>query len=340
MDEPALDNRSGFRATVLPILDGDGAESRVAIVKATFSIVPGKPLTLADRQRDVRLGDVTWGAPEIADIRLPGDFCFAKTGTDVVLAGHAVPHARRPATHVDVAIRIGDRRKALRVHGPRRWRRSFNGVVPGPSAAAEPTPLAWSRAYGGLDLSDPDRPQEEPRNPVGTGVARRPERLVETPAPQIEAPEAPIGAAGGSHVPAGCAPLGRHFEPRRQSAGTYDAAWLKSRYPGRPSDYRLTHENCAAPGLVFAEALRGGEPVELSGVGSAGPMAFELPKLLMRIDAMIDGRRVERRPQLDTVIVDSDELMLEMVWRALFRCPPKMRDRFAEIRVEAKTFVA
>lgn len=340
MDEPALIKRSGHRASVLPILDRDGAHSRIVIVKACYDIRVGLPLKPADEPRDIRMGDEPWGVPEIPDIRLPGDFCMAKPGTDFVLSGHAVPREGLVAAHMDVGIRVADRVKVMRVHGARLWRRGLTGVVPSGSEPVGRTPLAWSRAYGGLDMSDPSRPLEEPRNPVGSGVSRHVERLVGTPAPQIEAPDAPVTSAGGKHLPVGCAPLGRNFEPRRRHAGTYDAAWIRSGYPARPRDYREEHEQCASPDLVFADPLRGGERVRITGVHAEGPLDFALPKLLLRIDAEIDGKPIERRPHLDTVVIDSDAMVLEMVWRSLFRCPPKMRGRFTAVQVQSKEFLA
>jgi len=340
MQEPALYNGSGFVASALPILDRDGAPCRVVIVKASYAIQVGGPLQLAAKPRDVRLGDEPWGAPEIPDLRLPGDFCPAKVGCDFVLSGHAVPPEGQACNRVDVGIRVADRVILMRVHGPRTWRSSLLGVVPGPSEPMVSTPLSWSRAYGGLDLSDPDRPLEEPRNPVGSGIARQTERLVGKPAPQIESPDAPIGAAGGRFAPVGCAPLGRSFAPRRQAAGTYDAAWIKSGYPARPADYSAAHENCAAEGLVFREPLRGGEEVRVTGVRADGALGFVLPKHRVVVEAVIDGAAVERRPHLDTVVVDSDAMVLELVWRALFRCPTKMRGRFTSIQVQAKEYLA
>jgi hypothetical protein len=338
MDEPVLLNHSGLHASVLPILDRHGAQSRLVVVKATYAIGAGGRLKLAEAQRDVRLGDEPWGAPEVPDLRLPGDFCAAKPGTDFILSGHAVPRRPGADTSVDVDIRVGDRAKVMRVHGPREWRRSGPGVVPGPSAPITSTPLAWSAAYGGSDFSDPEQPLEDPRNPVGSGIARDVTRLIGRPAPQIEAPGSPIGAAGGRFTPIGCAPLGPGFAPRRDVMGTYDKAWLASRYPARPDDYREEHENCAPPDFVFREPLRGGEPVFVTGVQAAGPLAFNLPKQRIVVDADIDGAVVERRPHLDTVVVDSDALVLELVWRALFRCPGKMYKRFTVVRVQAKEF--
>ena len=340
MDEPALRNDSDFHASVLPILDRDGAHARIVIVKAAYAIRPGEPLEFADEPREPRLGDEMWGPPEVADIRWPADFCIAKPGTDFVLSAHAVAARQGVDTFVDVGIRVADRARVLRVHGAREWRRTVGGVAPGPAAVIrEPIPLAWSRAYGGLDLSDPARPIEEPRNPVGSGIAHDVNTLVGRAAPQIEAPDAPVDSAGArSHVPVGCAPIGRTFEPRRRAAGTYDAAWLEQRYPARPSDYDASHENCAAPDWRFAEPLRGGEPVRIAGVSPLGAIEFALPKWRVVVQAAIDGKVIEQRPHLDTVLVDGDARVVELVWRALFRCPPKMHDRFTAIRVAAKEF--
>jgi hypothetical protein len=340
MDEPALYNHTGFRATVVPVLDRDGAQSRVVIVKASYAIRVGERLMPAEEPRDVRLGDEPWGVPEIPDIRLPGDFCAAKPGTDFVVSGHAIPSRdQRSRAFTDVTIRVAERTKVLRVHGPREWRRGIVAIIPSPSAPLGATPLAWSLAYGGLDLTDPARPLEEPRNPVGRGLARDIDRLVGQLAPQIEDPAVPIRAAGTPQAPMGCAPIGRHFAPRRKTMGTYDKAWLESTYPARPADYREEHENCAPPDFVFRDPLRGGEPVTVVGVHGAGALTFELPKFRILVEATIDGKTIERRPHLDTVVVDADAMILELVWRALYRCPARMHDRFTAIRVQAKEFL-
>ncbi|MET0348972.1 MAG: DUF2169 domain-containing protein [Rhizobacter sp.] len=340
MDEPTLFNESSFHASVLPILDREGAHARLVGVKATWAIVPGEGLKLAKEQRPIRLGDELWGAPEVADIRLPGDFYPAKPGTDFVLSGHAVPRPGQTERFVNVAVGIADRVKVLRVHGPRVWERSRMSVVPGPSGPMVPTPLAWALAYGGLDITDPAKPLEDPRNPVGSGVAHQVDRLLGTPAPRIETPDEPVVSAGAGTPPAGCAAIGRHFEPRRQSAGTHDAEWLKSVYPARPADYREEHEHFAAPGFVFDTPLRGGERVRAAGVHAAGTLDFLLPKWLVLVEAHLDGQWMAQRPHLDTVVLDTDAMVLEMVWRGLYRCPAKMRNRFTGVRVRAKEFVS
>jgi hypothetical protein len=336
--EPALYNESSFYGCVLPILDREGAHSRLVIVKATYAIVPGEKPKLAEEQRPERLGDEPWGVPEIADIRLPADFCPAKPGTDFVVSGHAVPPQHYNGTFADVHIAVADREMKLRVHGERKWQRTLSSVVPGPSDPVAITPLAWSLAYGGIDLSEPSKPLEEPRNPVGRGVARDVDSLIGTPAPQIEYPNKPIHSAGVKNVPAGCAALGRNFEPRRGTAGTYGSDYVEKVYPARPNDYKEEHENCAAPDLVFRDSLRGGERVTLSGVHAGSALDFLLPKWRILIEADIDGVVVARRPHLDTVLVNTDAMELELVWRGLYRCPAKMRKRFESVTIRSKEF--
>ena len=341
MDEPDFHNHSDFKAQSLPIVDRSGALARVVIVKATFSLEHPGPIALAPRQRDIRLGNEPWGPLDMsADIRLPTDYGLAKLGTDFALSGCATAPAGESPLFVDIDLRVAGRCKLLRVHGKRQWTRGLTGVSPGPSEPMVKVPLSWTLAWGGVDISNPAKPLEEPRNPIGSGVTRNPAGLVGTPAPQIESPGAAIGNAGGKGVPQGCGPIAPHFAPRRTAAGTHDATWLDQIYPARPADYRPEYENCAAPDLHFADGLRGGEPIYASGVHASRTFDFLLPKWLVRVRALIDGQVQDQHPSLDTVVLDSEALTLELVWRAIFRCPPRMRNRFTSIRVDAKEFLS
>jgi len=213
------------------------------------------------------------------------------------------------------------------------------GVGITPAAEIETVPLSWSRAWGGFDNSDPERPVEEPRNPVGRGIACRIEDLIGKAAPQIEKLGEPITEPRYANVPAGCAALGRHFEPRRKWAGTCDANWLQNVYPARPTDFDVRHENCAPSELMFAQPLTGSESGAIKGLRPEGPILFRLPAVRVLIEATIDDKRVERRPHLDTILIDGDASVMELVWRAAFLCPPKMRKRFTEIQIHRKQVV-
>lgn len=332
MNEPDFYNNTPYAAMPVPLIDRHGRECRVVIVKATLT--SGPIPRLADEQRPLRPGDEMWGAPEIADIRYSGDFCCEKPGSDVVVAAHVEGDERQ--TFADVEIQIAGRRKALRIHGERVWEESFAGVRVGPPKRLKKTPLAWSLAYGGFDLSDPEHPVEESRNPVGRGVARNRRDLMGKPAPCIEDPRHPINSPGIHNVPAGCAPIGRHYEPRRTRSGTYDSRWLEEQFPARPDDYDERHENSAPPDFVFAEPLRGGEAGFVAGLRPGGRLDFSIPPIRIVISATISGSEEVRRPHLDTVLVDADSGVIECVWRAAFVCPPKMRDHFTKILIIEK----
>jgi hypothetical protein len=333
LHEPEFYNYTPFRSELLPLIDKDGAECRVAVTKATFALKSPHGCVLHDEQRAIRYGDEMWGKPEIPDIKFPGDLCAFKPGTDFVVVGEACASLEKPAKSIDVEIQVDSRRKTLRAYGPRFWRKELGTVtLSEPQPAAQVT-LCWANAYGGLDLTEPEKPLEEPLNPVGNGVANDRARLVDTPAFQIEDP------AQGSLHPAGCSAIGRSYEPRRSYAGNYDAAWLRNRYPARPADYHDEHENCAPPDQVFPTPLTGGESVHLTHMNPASAITFQVPRLRVEVEAVIDGKSQVLRPHLDTLLVDASSNVVELVWRASFRCPPKMRNHFEAVRVLHKEFV-
>src|SRR5207247_1819827 len=77
----------------------------------------------------------------------------------------------------------------------------------------------------------------EPRNPAGTGVARKSATLIHQPAPRIEDPRELISSEKTRPAPAGVGALGRHWEPRRKYVGTTDKLWLEERMPLLPHDF-------------------------------------------------------------------------------------------------------
>src|SRR5436853_602306 len=76
--------------------------------------------------------------------------------------------------------------KTIRVFGLRVWGANGSSLTaPRPTTGVE---VRYDHAFGGLDVSDPQKPVEEPRNPVGTGIARDLSVLTHQPAPMIEDP--------------------------------------------------------------------------------------------------------------------------------------------------------
>src|SRR5262245_4941272 len=165
MDAPNLDNKTYFAAKPLMLLGKDG-ERLVLIVKATFlHIIGERALVLAPKaaMRGIRGSDVPWGDPEKSSIKYPSDLCIAKPGTDVIVvaAAHAPGGSATPS--FDAGVRVGPLKKTIRVFGLRVWEANGAGLsAPRPTTGVE---VRYDYAWGGLDISDPEEPVEEPRNP-------------------------------------------------------------------------------------------------------------------------------------------------------------------------------
>jgi hypothetical protein len=340
MDAPSLDNKTAFAVQPIPLLGKDG-ERLVVVVKATFVRRPGDSvleLCRGDGRRGVRPADVPWGDPEKSSIRYPSDFCIAKPGTDVVVVAAAHAPGGKATPSFDAGVRVGPLEKTVRVFGLRVWQENGAGLsAPRPTTGTE---LRYDYAWGGLDASDPARIVEEPRNPVGRGIARDAASLTHQPAPSIEDPLQPIESARTKPPPAGMGAIGRHWEPRRAHLGTYDAKWLQERAPLLPLDHDDRANLCGSPGLIATPPLVGGEDVALLNLRpGGGALSFELPKIRVTATLVAPGRDPQKlTPYLDTVVLDAldtpeeVDVVVELVWRAAFKPPRRMKD--ARIVVE------
>lgn len=331
MDPPRVDNRTDFVAAPF-LLVGKEGERLVVVVKATFVSVEGQgELEISDRaeQRRIRSADVPWGDPEKSSIKYPADLCVAKPGTDVIVVAAAHAPGGRAVPFFDAGVRLGSLEKVVRIFGLRVWEANGAGLSkPRPTTGIE---VRYDYAWGGLDRSDPSHPVEEPRNPVGMGIARDPDALTHKPAPFIEDPADLIRSVSTRPAPAGLGAIGRHWEPRRRYLGTFDAAWQRQRAPLLPLDHDDRASSCASPGLVATPAVRGGEEVVLLNLTpDQGTMVFRLPRTAVTVAMRARGRAPEiLLPDIDTVLIDAlapPGVVVELVWRASFQAPRRMKD--------------
>ena len=193
-------------------------------------------------------------------------------------------------------------------------------------------------------------------NPLGVGYseswylkATRQERV---PAPQIEAPAAPLTAALfyraldgklkdltaqelAAFTPAGMGVVPKGHPTRRRLAGTVDEAFAKSDQ-WLPDDFDFAVWN-AAPVDQQLDYLQGDEVIELTNLcAPAAPGATQdaqgntllqltlpgdLPFVLVHYP---DGRMGELRAVLDTVIIDPERNQVSCVWRATVGSEPEV----------------
>jgi hypothetical protein len=341
MGHPTLENTTPFPLEPLFVTDEEGRQLLVPLIKATYKIAGS--LALADDQLPYSATGERWGGKETASYKYEPETAFTKLATDVVLIGHT--HAPSGTTQVDVGLRIGQIQKIARVFGDRYWVKTGGSVIATRPLPADQIPLTYERAFGGWDKAhiDPVHWRSDARNPVGVGFGD-PLRFVEegrVPLPNIEDPNHLIKRYGDSPPPAGFGFVSADWEPRARYAGTYDKAWDQERKPLLPKDFDRRFFNAASPGLIAPGYLKGNEDVAVVNASAVSPLRFRLPDVSPpTCDVELRGGKKELlQTSLDTVIINTDEMLVILLWRAYVRLPNGPHD-VTRIKVAAQRDVA
>ena len=320
MPHPQVTNTTGYTFEPLFLDDEEQRPLFCAVAKATFACAPNS-LKLSDKQAPLEWAGVPVGVPGESSYRYEPEVAFMKPATDVVLVGHAhAPKGGAPV--VDVGFKVGPLQKILRVSGDRYWAKTGGQVFATKPQPFERVPLTYERAFGGWDRSnkDPATWTFEARNPAGRGFGD-PLRYVEegkVPLPNIEDPNDLIRRYGDRPTPAGFGFVSPNWAPRLKYAGTYDKTWDKERKPLLPKDFDRRFFNAGSSGLVASGYLQGDEDVAIVNGAAVTPLKFKLPghpAPTCRVE-LRNGRVETLRTNLDTVIVNTDEMLVFLLWRA------------------------
>ena len=308
--------------------------SDVVIVCASFVLAPGR-LEPAPVHRGPVFADVAWDAahPALSSLRAATDLVLEKPEADVFITGSARARHWTPQRewHASLEVSRGDVRlvqKTLRLTGPRGWHWHDDPAQCTP-ADPEPTlevPLRWELAFGGCWHDEGDAPGSPPRmnaaNPSGLGCFGTAGGDAASPAPRIEAADAPVVHANQEGlVPAGFGPVARHWMPRVQLAGTYDDAWLQRNAQAPFMDYADDFDprffQYAPIDQRIAGGLAGNERLRLTGFfASADAIEMTLPH--WRIGALWrsgGGTQGSEAMMLDTAHLDLDDMLVHLTWR-------------------------
>jgi uncharacterized protein YjbI with pentapeptide repeats len=302
-------NDTGLFAWVMPWQVRPPEYAVAVVVKATYLVGEDGALALAPEQEPPS-GDVEYepdeAAPGSSSLHYASDFAIFKPAADVLLVGHAYPpDAAVGVTNVE--LRVGDLRRRLAVFGDRKWG-GFG--FEGQPARFDKLPLRWERAIGGPLSED---------NPLGRGYKTG------VLAPNLERPEALARTRDDKPPPACFAPVPPGWKLRRSKTGSFDASWLRERWPYLPADFDWSYFN-AAPPEQQVPYLRGDERFAVIGVRPGGK-GFEgrLPGARPRVFALrtqeAGGEVFEILLRLDTLWIDADSSKLVLVWRGLYSTP-------------------
>lgn len=332
----AIKNRTPYKTGKSWGRDKEGVHQWLVAVKGTFDIKPGGQLALAESQLEPLLAPEYRGEPGQSSLLYDADLTAPKPTTDVILNGTAYAPQGRPSTDFPIALRVGQIDKTLRVRGNRRW---GDGPLGGAPISAQPVaqvPVVYERAYGGYDRSaaDPRQHRMDPRNPVGRGVCTERSHRNGQLMANFEYPSGDLESAG----PAGFAAIDSFWSPRREFAGTYDAAWQKERSPLLAADWDARSLLCAPADQRCADFLHGGESVDLINLTPSGHLRFALPKVYLTFSTLIDGRTEEHRSRLASVIIEPDYPRVIMVWSTWLACRNDV-DYLEETVVREKSYI-
>ena len=306
--------------TVSPLFmtDRHGADTLVAVVKATWRIDRDGTLSLAEEQVPIYLEPAYHGEPGASSLLHDTDAVLVKPGTDCILLGHAWA-PRVGVNSVDVSLAVGPVRRTVRVFGERCWVRRLWTTSASRPEPFESIALLWERSFGGADLSSPDPAGHEVclENPVGRGLLARKTKLEidGMRLPNLEDPACPIEKPRDRPRPMGFGPVPPYWQPRAGYAGTYDDRWRNDDSPLPPQDLDPRFYASAPHGLTTLRYLSGAEEVLIQNAAKAGRLRFELPGVTPRVTVRLGTGEKELSMNLDTVIVEPDEARLVQVWR-------------------------
>jgi hypothetical protein len=311
-----LENKTPFEPSFAVLPNRDGIDTLFIIVKATVMLVP--KIALAPTQVPPHLIDEYYEDPHSSSLCMASDLHIGKSGTDVLVMGHARETGGAATSGLMVGVTVAEREKRILVMGDRNWLGDGTPSEPAPFFAI---PLVWERAFGGTDPT-PDSLLAEERNPIGLGfMGRQPaDALIGTPVPNLEDPKQPLRQLGEMPAPCCFAPTAASWLPRRSFAGTYDENWQRNRAPYLPDDFDPRFFNCAAPELTFDRYLEGGEPVEIFGMSERGAIGFTVPSVRPVIQVTVAGKQEEPHPDLETLTIEPDENRAMLTWRAALPC--------------------
>lgn len=322
-----LENNTPFIGSLAIFPDAQGSDTLFVSVKATFTIARDGSLKVATAQVPVTVADLPWGKPGKSSLKYASELHLGKPGTDVVVIGTAHAPEGELATRCDVAVSVGEQHSIIRVIGDRQWRHGLWGCSASAPEEFTTMPLTYERAYGGVHVTDESAATflAEERNPVGAGFrGKRAARDMDgMPLPNLEDPTHLITSISSHPAPICWGFVHPAWLPRRSFAGTYDAAWQRTRAPFLPGDFDARYFTVGHQDLRGDAPLVGGEIVTLTNLTSEGMLSFALPTLTWSIAASISGVVVPCQPVLETCLIEPDAQRLCLTWRASTGCEKK-----------------
>jgi len=311
---------SPFPADRAWVRDKTGRHHWIVALKATFDVDERGQLKVAEEQPIPELVPQWNGEDFVSSLRCESDLTALRPATDVVVHGCAHAPNGRPVAEVPIGLRVGRVQKTLVVRGDAVFHTSGPTLSTTTPAPFVKMPVTYERAFGGMDVSNPDPSQQkmDGRNPVGRGVATTLSKLQNTPAPNVFFPGKDMQTAG----PAGFGAIAAHWSPRVEHQGTYDAKWEATKKPLLADDWHPRALLTAPPDQQVGGYLEGGEAVEVVHMNERGVLKFAIPQHELRLKTSFGSNVREHGGLLVSVFVEPDPGRVTLLWQSSLLVPP------------------
>lgn len=306
-------NKTPFAAAGAFERDTEGREVWSVAIRASFTLETAATLTPLDPQIEVRLAP-DYIDPDTGELRGEHDIVGFLPGTDLLISGTIQP-PRQETMSLPLTLTLGKLSKHARLFGPRMAKRGLAGWNISANAPVETTELTWRNSFGGT-FHDPET--GHPANPIGKGWAlhyrRKIERDTQVELPRIDHPKDDILYDYNRTNPIGFGPISRHWQPRKDLAGTYDDKWEKTRAPKLPKDFDNAFYNTAPSDQIIKGFAKGGEELTLTGFLPDEILKLRLPQILFTARTKQRGQPVDTNFNMTRIEIDLDAKTLSMVW--------------------------
>ncbi|WP_119394124.1 DUF2169 family type VI secretion system accessory protein [Salinibius halmophilus] len=312
-----VNNHTDFTAAAFPGWSLTGQQVMTLVVKASYkwddegklSVVPEPELVLADEYQEDDANQPVVKASEIA---------VSKQGFELLISGKAHPPGPAKGLIVQAALLDQEKtelwQKKLAVFGERKWVSGLMGrSISEPQLIKDPVPLSYALAYGGQYQDRKKRLIQFEQNPAGLGFNPDDEQL-----PAIEQKPL-IKSRRDQRAPAGFGPIAPMWAPRQEAFAKLDSDAAQAGECPYPAGIEQDMFNCAPLDQRFTELPKTASYVRLQHMSADQPMMdIEFPSLQLTaaVQSISDAKPKPLNLQCDTMMLDSEEKTLNLLWRA------------------------
>ncbi len=325
-------NQSNWVGALYPDWDYQQQHQLTAVFKASYQFDETGQLSPIEGAPPLVEADEHQGDALTSSLKAVNEIMPFKEGSEFYLYGTAYPEREGLiAMEVGVGILFTDQtkwKKVLRVFGKRNWKKTMvNYIHDDNPQPVEEIPLSYEYAFGGTNQQDDE--DAYAANPCGIGYNSDQRNLLTDELPRIESSPGFMTSPMQKPTPAGFGPLPVFWEPRVSDTGEpVEDPTTQGGCPYSKSTKRCVH-NVAPYDQRFKKTFKGGEVIHLralvAGVSHQKAIQIVLPELKPQLYTIINNEAELLSPVCDTVVINTDERTVSMVYRA--GIPWRLTDR-------------